>query len=591
MKKKLFKFLSNTFNNLKLKNKLLFSYFILIVMLLSLLTFISYYQVSNFLNEQIIYSSKHVFDQTNSFIDFKLVKILDIVNFISLDSNLNTIINKNSENYNLVDQLRDEVIISDFLKSYQKSKDIDNIKLYVNDEFLFSKENVNIFNMKQVKDNYWYKNLLNEPRRVIFIPPSQNNSRLDENNKISIVKGIVNTNDYSEIIAVLQIDILENDIKKIIKNANATEKSVSFITNSFGTIFTSSNDSFLENVNIDKDFYFNLANNSNWSSINIKEKKHIIGCRSIENTDWYVVSIIPYDEILKSSTVIFNQMIILLFLLAIIAYIFAYFISLSSTKRITKLIKSMESVQNGDMEAIIPSNSRDEIGELIDKFNFMVKEINKLIQDKYQSGLDVKNLELKALQAQINPHFLYNSLDLINWTAIKNDVPEISSLVQTLAKFYKLSLNKGKEIVSIKDEIEHVLSYISIQNMRFENRIKIINKIEEKIYDYKILKLLLQPIVENSILHGIIEKESKSGTITFTGKIIDEIIYIQIKDNGIGMTEEKLNRVFDDTKESIHGYSMKNINSRIKLYYGRKYGITIKTKLNKGTTVLVKIPT
>lgn len=222
----------------------------------------------------------------------------------------------------------------------------------------------------------------------------------------------------------------------------------------------------------------------------------------------------------------------------------------------------------------------------------MVTRISMLIAEQYQSGKEIKNAELKALQAQINPHFLYNTLDLINWKAIDNDVPEIALIAHSLAKFYKLSLNKGREIVSIEDEIDHIKNYVQIQNMRFDNRINLVINIDPFIRQYRILKIILQPIVENSILHGILENRNKQeGVINISSHLVNNTLVLIVEDNGIGMTMEKAQEILTtDSIADTHGYGVQNVNQRIKLYYGQQYGLSYWSSPGEGTKVEITIP-
>jgi two-component system sensor histidine kinase YesM len=203
-------------------------------------------------------------------------------------------------------------------------------------------------------------------------------------------------------------------------------------------------------------------------------------------------------------------------------------------------------------------------------------------------GKEVKNAEMKALQAQINPHFLYNTLELINLMALRNNVPEISEIIQTLAKFYKLSLSQGKNVISIEDEISHIETYVKLQNFRFKNKINLVLNVDENLYNYSIMKLVLQPIIENSILHGILEKEKQTGVITVNVKLNDNSIHFSIEDDGIGMTAEQTAKLLEIDKNELktkQGYGIKNVNHRIKLYYGNEYGLSYTSSPHQGTKV------
>ncbi|MDF2986874.1 MAG: integral rane sensor signal transduction histidine kinase [Eubacterium sp.] len=234
-------------------------------------------------------------------------------------------------------------------------------------------------------------------------------------------------------------------------------------------------------------------------------------------------------------------------------------------------------------------NGEDEIGELTDSFNSMAGKINGLLDEQYRLGYEIKNLELKVLQSLINPHFLYNTLDMIYWLAVKNKVPAIENAAKSLGRFYNLSLGHGEDIVTLEKELTHVSTYVNIQNMRFEDKIKLVVDVPDELYSCRIIKIVLQPLVENAILHGIYEKEDSRGTITISGDASDGILQITIEDDGVGMNTEHLSALLSTPGEN-RGYGVWNINERIRLTYGEPYGLQFTSTPNAGTCVFVKFP-
>ena len=195
---------------------------------------------------------------------------------------------------------------------------------------------------------------------------------------------------------------------------------------------------------------------------------------------------------------------------------------------------------------------------------------------------------MKALQAQINPHFLYNSLSLINWKAIEAKQPDISRITLLLSKFYRTSLNKGKNITSIKDEISNIQSYIDIQLMMHDNEFDIKYDLSPDIMEYSIPNLMLQPLIENAIDHGIDIKTDGRGVIEIVGQMEGEdMIRLTVSDNGVGMSEEMAQQILS---EGSRGYGVKNVNDRIKHFYGEEYGITVESEEGKGTRIIILIP-
>jgi two-component system, sensor histidine kinase YesM len=580
-------------NNIKFRTKLMFSYSIFILIPLGLLTFISSNQVSKTIENLVLYSAKQNFEQTCSFLDYKIGKIIDTTDVIPVDRNLISILTKPIENYSYSEQLRDAQDLNTlYLTKYQDEVDLYRLRLYVRDEVIYSQEHVNLFGMSDIKDTKWYKLLTTRKDKIIWCPPNYFVGESEENNSIvSAARTIRDPNFYNKIIGIFRIDLLEDNLKSIVKKANITQKGVAYLQNSEGAIVTSSDYNIMKTMEVDQAYSLSLSKEESfWGETIQNGSRLLVGSRNIQGTDWILVSVIPYEEILSSSITIRNQMLLLMLLLITLAYVFAYYISGSNTKRISRLIKKMRKAQEGDLELISVTPGSDEIGELMKNFNFMIQKIKILIEDQYKSGQEIKSAELKALQAQINPHFLYNTLDLINWTAIKYNVPEISSMVKSLSRFYKLSLSKGRDVVPISDELEHVKLYVDIQNRRFENKIHLQIKIDDSILDCSVLKIILQPIVENSILHGILEREDKSGNITIIGRLEQDTVIMSVCDDGVGMDEETIIDILNSKSEENHGYGVWNINNRLKLYYGEEYGLIFKSETGKGTEAEIRIP-
>lgn len=217
----------------------------------------------------------------------------------------------------------------------------------------------------------------------------------------------------------------------------------------------------------------------------------------------------------------------------------------------------------------------------------MILQIKALIEDVYESRLIQKDYEMKALQAQINPHFLYNSLSLINWMALETDQEDIIKITLSLSTFYRTALNKGKNILRVRDEIKNMRSYLDIQLMMHDYEFDVDVQVEEDILDYNILNLILQPLIENAINHGIDLKTNGRGCIKIIGEKQNDEIVLIVSDNGVGMSNEQAESIL--TNKS-NGYGVKNVNERIKLYYGEQYQLKIESEIGIGTKVKVTIP-
>lgn len=299
-----------------------------------------------------------------------------------------------------------------------------------------------------------------------------------------------------------------------------------------------------------------------------------------ENTNWYITAVTPYNMLRldKRNTLILFLCIAAMTLL--VALLCSYLFTNNITETIRRLQRYVDNLKTGRQEKI-HFNPTDEIGRIGNEFIRVVEENEKLTTNLYKSLYQEKESELIALQSQINPHFLYNALDSIFWMAEEHNAPDISHMTVALSNMFKLSLNNGEKLITIRKELEMVQSYITIQKVRFEDRIRVITSVEEGILDLKIVKFILQPLVENAINHGIAHKDD-GGIITIQIRRKENDILITVEDNGIGFETH-------DIPIPSHGYAVRNIDDRLKLYYGADYGVQITSIPGQGTTAFVRL--
>ena len=311
-----------------------------------------------------------------------------------------------------------------------------------------------------------------------------------------------------------------------------------------------------------------------------------------ETTGWTVVGCMNMAELLKDSREANKIYMLTAIVLVVIAMLLSSIISKSITLPIQKLRNSMERVQEGDFKAadiVIPAEN--EIGSLTTSFNVMTHKIEDLMaQNVHEQELKRKS-ELKALQSQINPHFLYNTLDSIIWMAEGKKNEDVVVMTASLARLLRQSISNEDETVSIIQEIQYVKSYLTIQKMRYKDKLEYEIDVDPSIYSVHIVKLVLQPIIENAIYHGLKYKDSK-GMIWVKGHQDGRNAVIEIKDDGVGMDEETLAHIFEKHKVNYHsnGVGVYNIQKRLSLYYGQEYGLRYESEKGKGTTVTVVSP-
>ena len=275
-------------------------------------------------------------------------------------------------------------------------------------------------------------------------------------------------------------------------------------------------------------------------------------------------------------------------LICIFAAVLAYFITSGMvSSRIERLTHFMQEVQEGSMDMQMESDDRDEIGMLYRGFGSMIKRIRTLINEVYLSKITQKEAELKALQAQINPHFLYNTLSLINWKALAAGEEDISRMTLALSTFYRTALNRGRNVLQVETELSNTRAYLEIQSMLHDGDFDYEIEAQTEILQCESLNLILQPLVENAIHHGIEEKTDGRGKITVRGWKEDNCVWFMVEDNGVGMEQEVADKIL--TMES-KGYGVRNVDERIRLCYGEKYAMKVESVVGKGTKMTIHFP-
>ena len=347
------------------------------------------------------------------------------------------------------------------------------------------------------------------------------------------------------------------------------------------------------NDKIDKSSFLKLKMPEESSAIiSMPDVKYLLNRVTSTYTQWSYIYLLPYQEEFQTSLVTHAVTIVFFLAILVLMNVIGLFFSKSITKPIQFLSEKMKSVQQGNfiIEGMdrVPEEKCDEVGSLNNDFIVMIDEIKQLITENYVKQILAKESQLKALQAQINPHFLYNTLDSIFWIAKENQQTKIASMVQALANLFRNSISNKESVIRLEKEVCLLDDYIMIQKIRFEERLNFIKNIDLDLMDQSIPKLTLQPIVENSIKHGL-EKMTEPCTISVYSVREGDDFKIIISDNGNGIPEEESSH-WDKPQDEHVGIGLKNIDERIKLNFGNDYGLSISSEKGKGTTVALKLP-
>ena len=317
-------------------------------------------------------------------------------------------------------------------------------------------------------------------------------------------------------------------------------------------------------------------------------KDYVLEEWRVPANQWRVYLYRPLQTVSSSALSITFLIVIAVAVCLAIIYAASVLLVRSVMLPLTRLIENIDQIAEENLTVNVQEESKDEIGHLIQSFSHMVERLNYMVNEVYKSKISQQEYEMKALQAQINPHFLYNSLSLINWKAIMADQTEISEMAQLLSTFYRTTLNKGKSIITIQGEWDNTCSYIRIQNIMHSGKFEVELRAEDSMMKYEMPNLILQPLVENAIGHGLDHKEGEGAKRLWVfGWEKEDCLEFEVGDNGCGMSREDLEAVLHTRSK---GYGIQNVNMRLQLQYGKEFGLQIKSWPGEGTQILVRIP-
>lgn len=579
----------------KLGSRLMCIYFLLIVLPLGMFSLYAYLRVKSMVQEQTFSAAQTAFGDTCTSLERLLGRLDGVIDILSTDPLIYRMASNDPRDYTYIHRLEDSDQLATTFAYLCMLADIDLIRLYVNNDYSYSNTTTNVIQISEVEGSGWYQAAAKGSERFWCAPVDFEDGEDGlAQPGFSSVQVIYNPNNVKEPLAVLRADINAGRVEQLVCGTSVMENGLLLLLRGDQVLLSSDSgtlaaqpDSLVNQVQ--------MLSSGTWETVQAEGREYYARSEKIGPSDWRIVSILPHRDVFRLSREMSAEMLAVVIAVALAAYLLAYLISQSTLKRITQLTGTMRAVEKGNVTVRLNPSGNDEIAQLMGGFNQMMDRVDALMEERVESGRRIKNLELKALQAQINPHFLYNSLDLINCTAISRNVPEISRMVNALGQFYRLSLSNGREVISLSEELRHARLYVEIQNLRFENRVTAEWDTDTSVDSCQIIKIVLQPLIENAILHGIFEKPSKRGLLKVKTRRLADDIRITVEDDGIGMDEATVLANFYGTASAERpaasgGYGIRNIQERLVLAYGAPYGLSCVSRPGEGTVVTVDIP-
>lgn len=442
----------------------------------------------------------------------------------------------------------------------------------------------------------WYQKAVDSPGETVVTGPQQHDFLIGNTEKTLSFSRVINSSEDGSFMGVVLVDVNLNKIDEICRSSY-TESAGSLC------ILDQNKNLVYEMEQTDRGYLFQeretlerLQNSMDASNekpgIELEGENYFLNMMRMEKTGWTLISITPESVITESIQEVVWYIILLGLLMILIVILVLNSILTKVLRPIGQLKASMEEAEASNLKVRAQISSGDELGKLAGSYNRMMERIERLMKQVVEEQEEKRKFELQALQAQINPHFLYNTLDSIIWMVETKDDQAVP-MTEALAKLFRISLNKGCEFITLEKEMEHVRNYLVIQSMRYRNKFTYDIQIEDGVLECRTVKLIVQPLVENSIYHGI-KKKKTQGYILIQAYRDGDVLIIAVEDDGPGMSSQQCASILepDQVVENVtgSGVGVRNVNERIKLYFGKEFGLHFRSIQGEGTRVTISLP-
>lgn len=550
--------------NMKYRHKLTILLVVTALVPMTVLALYAHSRQSTMVRSSDLEDMQSIIDQTKESIDSQTAVYSSLLNYLTYSPDIEEIIKeKNIDNYTAYEKYNE---IADPLLSVPKSYHdaINRIQLFARS--IQVEHEYTLVPLAKMKEEWWSSELQDDVRIQWLVNL--------ESKEVAAVRMIYDDQALDAAICIaLDYDKIFQPLTNIL-----TEENGGMVTDEDGRILY--NKSELEDIELKK------SDDRDTALEKINQECAYTMAESKEN-NWGFYLYKSQRAISGSVRRLLLEEIPLMAACCLITLVLGLSFSRIFTRKIEELTRNMDKVNHGSREVTVSSDSEDEVGILINSFRRMMDEINRLIDEVYVNKIALKEYELKALQAQINPHFLYNTLSMMNWMAIRSGQMEISKVTLALSTFYRTALSKGEDMVTVETCIRNMEAYLEIQLTMHDHNFTVEWETDPDIKNEKMPKLLLQPVVENAIEHGIDEKEEGDKKLFLSFKGQGDDVEIIVRDNGTGMEQEKAETL---VTYQAKGYGLKNVNDRIRLLYRESYGIQIYSAPGEGTTVIMRFP-
>ena len=527
----------------------------------------SAYSASEIIEAQVSKTSQDVLVQVGQNIGYRLTEIQNLTDNLSISKPFrDSLTSSLRPGRSLSDQYDDFKRLNSFLTPFETNPNLHGIRLFIPNPGLSDRKSImdlrdlqdfEDFEKAQQQGSFWKKTytLTDSLKRSVRL--------------FSLVQILRSPSRFQDIQAILMVDISEELILDLLRGSSSFQQGIVSVSGPEGPVAQ--------------------AQLGNTQLPAVPNGRSLVLDQSIPNSlgAWSIRLEVPISEVSGRSAEIRSRVLLLAALCTLMYILAAAALSTSITRGLGALDSRMQQMGKGDYRPIETVYGNDEIANLQRSFNRMAGEIQWLIETNYENTILRQQAEFKALEGQINPHFLYNTLDTARWMARRSGHAELTTLLDAFSDFFRLSLNAGQEETNLGQELNHVQSYVQIQNIRFKNAVALEVSVAPEFLTLPMLKLILQPLVENAILHGFSPKKPARGTIRIRAYQETDNLILEVADDGVGIEPDRMHSLLDSESQ---GYGLKNIHQRIRLYHGEPFGLSLRAEVGGGTCVIIRLP-
>ncbi len=573
-------FITRRLERISISQRTILTFFVVIIISIGLLAAFTSMRTASVLSEEVMSTTSQMVGSTAQSIGRRFEEAVRVGNLVLQQS---TVINAMERmayghNYPLADQLADARTMEDFAYRLQFSHNLVRVRLLFLGDSIYVNENINFFPLGQAEADQ-----LSQSRRAgnyVEITECVFPYVFQKAQRVFTVKSMLETPyDFYEIMGAAAVDINAEEVFSLLRKMVTSDHEAVVLLDQDGNTIYSVGDETLASM-------VPGTQPDTWQVTDDNTALHYT--TMINGFGWSLSFRINRAQLFSSVSLLQRDLLYAMLVILAGAYMLTLVSSRITVRRIRSLANAMERVRDGDLDFRVPEGGSNEVSVLEHSFNYLLDVLHEMLENKTQDRLALQNARIRLLQSQIQPHFLYNTLDLISWRLLLHDDHEGSRLVQALAQFYKIGLSRGRDLITLHDELQHVQLYVEIQNFRLDNRVRLSIQVDGAMLVQLLPGNLLQPLVENAIQHGILESETSEGIVSITARSLGDSFVIDIEDDGIGVDAARMDDLV--TRQEGHHFGVWNIQQRIQLLYGAAFGLAYGASALGGVKATITMP-